>query len=313
MLGTYDALTEADFDDESAPSSASISRSSSYRDLSSPEITRISGRPFNLDRGSNKNSYYSETESDESEDDEFVETFTFAKNISNPREVLTGQVAGNLQAADYLRVIGRDTGTECSLQKERKRRKRGTNRVACVHYPVESPPFSLYFCNIDRYALKKYVDLFGNVPRPFFVLLPVFKNSQGKHEKPKGLLDVAASPQVVPQWIAQQQLDERMKYAAINVHQKNDFSIPYLGTAPDNNTLWGENKRFVTRTNTPPSKGSSGPSSRSSTPAEPVDDFPALVSKPKKAANKTPTRRVIRLPTQKSAKPSKGPKKSQLG
>jgi hypothetical protein len=154
--------------------------------------------------------------------------------------------------------------------------------------------------------------MFGNMPRPLFVLLPVFRNSQGKHEKPKGLLD---PPQVTPQWMAQppqQQLDERMKYAAINVHQKYDYSIPYMGSAPDNNTLWGENKRFVTRTNTPPSRTSSGPSTptRSNTPV--TEEFPALATKPKKAANKTPTRRVVRLPTQKSAKPSKGPKRSQL-
>jgi hypothetical protein len=118
MAGTYDALSEANFDQDSKPSSASISRSSSYRDLSSPELTRITGRPLNLE-SSSKNAYYGDTESDGSEDDEFVETFTFAKNIPNPREVLTGQVAGNMQATDYLRVVGKDTGTECSLQKER--------------------------------------------------------------------------------------------------------------------------------------------------------------------------------------------------
>lgn len=41
--------------------------------------------------------------------------FTFAKNVRNPDDVLYGPPLGIMGVAEYLVVVGEDTGTECSL------------------------------------------------------------------------------------------------------------------------------------------------------------------------------------------------------
>ena len=42
-------------------------------------------------------------------------TFTFAKNVKNPEDILFGPPFETMAAADYLWVIGCETETECSL------------------------------------------------------------------------------------------------------------------------------------------------------------------------------------------------------
>lgn len=345
----------------------------------SNKFTPVIGKPLNLEEvhkkhsqpaspapvsadGSEREAYYRcETESDEPEesDEEFVETFTFAKNIANPKEVLTGPPRNNSKPADYLRIIGNDTETECSLEgrsvkivgtceetikeaAERfknlqtmfKRRKRPTIVVPCAHYPVESPPFGLYFCSLERYAYQSFVTTFLN--EPSYVMLPVFKDKAGNYQKPKDLLSAPVNrPPPPPQWIMQQQqqqqqqhsqqhsqqlsLDERMRMATLE--HKRGFGNSSAGMAPDTTPLWGENKSFVVRPSAskpaPPS-GGNGRSSAAATPPqprEPVDDFPSLPSAPrapvkKPAANNT--RRVVRVVPQKSSAAVASPQKSNL-
>jgi hypothetical protein len=59
------------------------------------------------------------TNNNESDDEGYVLYFTIAKNIKNPYGVLTSPPQKNTQRKDYLRLIGRDTQTECSLRHER--------------------------------------------------------------------------------------------------------------------------------------------------------------------------------------------------
>lgn len=350
----------------SAASSPAVASSAITR---TPSKTSIAvGRPLNLDEidrkdsikkaGSSKDAkgtqereayYRYETESDEPDDsdDEYVETFTFAKNIPDPKKVLTGPPSNNSKPADYLRIIGNDTDTECSLidrkvkivgtceetvkealdrfrnlQSIYKRRKRTTTVVPCVHYPLEAPEFGLYFCSLERYAHQGYVDVFTRSSSPLHVILPAFKNSSGNYQKPREIID---TPQPQQQWVQHQQqeiqrhqqqqsmtLDERMRMATLE--HKNTFNNPNSGLAPDQTPLWGENKSFISR----PSAQSvrSQPPSRPTAPPikkEPVEDFPSLPSAPRVATPKKGSgRRVMRLTNQKSAAVARSPSRTNM-
>ncbi|KAI8885839.1 hypothetical protein K501DRAFT_270428 [Backusella circina FSU 941] len=61
-----------------------------------------------------------ESNDDASDDGVYVEFFTFAKNIKDPHVILTEPSDNSSKPKDYLRIIGRDTNTECSLRHERK-------------------------------------------------------------------------------------------------------------------------------------------------------------------------------------------------
>lgn len=334
----------------------------------SPKVSIAVGRPLDLDEIDRKHAmkkggssrdvngkqereayYQHETESDEPEDsdDEYVETFTFAKNIANPKEVLTGPPSNNSKPPDYLRIIGKDTDTECSLIDRKvkivgtceetvkealdrfrnlqfiyKRRKRTSTIVPCVHYPMEAPEFGLYFCNLEKYAQQGYVDVFSRSSTPLHVILPAFKNSSGNYQKPREIIDV---PQHQQQWVQRQQqelqlqqqqqrmnLEERMRMASLE--HKNAYNNPNSGLAPDQIPLWGENKTFISRPSVQPAR-SQTPSSSGTSPIkkEPVDDFPSLPSAPRVSnTKKAPARRVMRLTNQKSAAVASSPSKTNM-
>ncbi|KAI7899635.1 uncharacterized protein BX663DRAFT_459977 [Cokeromyces recurvatus] len=360
--GTFQDLEDILSSNVSSP--ASTSSASPIR-----ESTQIyaQGRPLNLDvidkkykkkaESSNKeNAFfdYQETESDESDEseEEYVETFTFAKNVPNPKEVLTGPSTNNSKPIDYLRVIGLDTETECSLinrqikivgnseesvkealerfrnlQTIYKRRKRSTLVIPCVHYPIEFSELGLYFCNMERYAQQSYIDLLTSSTAPLHVILPVFKGKDNQYQKPRELIS-APSQTISPQkWKQHQQpiaqkelsLDERMKLASLEFGRGGRNS-PNVNIAPDQKPLWGENKSYVIRPSVqaaPPnpqsfvSTSTSSYASPSPSKSDLVEDFPALpVHAP--APKKAPTRRVMRLKSQKSASVAKMPSKSNM-
>lgn len=350
-------------------SSATASPSVSTTISTANNVIRIKGRPLNLEKldqdiaatsgaapdtpASENNTttptanstgayFYGDTESDEpdtEEEDEFVETFTFAKNVSDPREVLTGPPVNNTKPVDYLRVIGNDTNTECSLIERRvkivgtskeavqeaqerfrnlqtifKRRRRGTQYVACVHYPTEAPEFGLYFCNLERYAQQNFVDVLERPSSPLYVILPVFKDRTGKYAKPVDMLD-SAQQSPTQQWVQRQHqqqqmhqesslsLDERMRMATLE-HKKRGYGNASAGMAPDLVPLWGENKNYVVRSSAQPPASAFRNGSPASTPPPkaPEDDFPSLPSAaPRVAPKKTNTRRVMRLTSQKAS------------
>ncbi|KAI8645889.1 hypothetical protein BD408DRAFT_360882 [Parasitella parasitica] len=337
-------------DFESILSSVNTSPSVSTTPSSTPKVTRIKGRPLNLEKLDGTNTaatteesvpsgayHYDETESDEPDsdsDDEFVETFTFAKNVKDPREILSGSLVFSTKPVDYLRVIGKDTNTECSLIDRRikivgtssdavkealnrfknlqtifKRRRRDTRYVACVHYPTEAPEFVLYFCNLERYAQKAYVNVVGQHSAPMHVILPVFKDKSGELAKPKDLLDVVQQIST-QQWLRKQQhqihqesslsLDERMRRASLE-QKKQTFGNVNAGMAPDHQPLWGENKSYVMYPSAqPPAPRNGAPTPPM--PKEPVEDFPSLTTTvPRVAPQKTNTRRVMRLTHQKAS------------
>lgn len=64
--------------------------------------------------------------------------------------------------------------------------------VAVTHYPTKFTHFGLVFCHLPRYAYLDNVDLHPNEAKPmqtFFVLIPAFKDTQGKYMPPKLMLD----------------------------------------------------------------------------------------------------------------------------
>ncbi|KAG0955945.1 hypothetical protein G6F60_005894 [Rhizopus arrhizus] len=281
--------------------------------------------------------YYNETESDDSDEDEdeFIETFTFAKNVRNPMDILSVPSVGGSKPIDYLSVIGNDTDTECSLINKKvnivgtnessvkealqrfknlqtiyKRSKRPTSVVSCIHMPSETE-FAIYFCSLDRFAHKVYVDLL-KAGGPYWVLLSVLKDDKGSYQKPKDLLDVPVPPTSTriswmqaqerhsPQQQLEMSLEERMKRANF----KTDFGNTQYGMAPDQQPLWGENKNYVhvpSMQTTPPRKPAT--SAATPPPKSPQDNFPALPSTPRKAPPaKGPQRRVVRVLPQKSGR-----------
>lgn len=103
---------------------------------SSTANSSVMGRPPELDkvkekkkRQSSEPYYYNETESEDSDyhEDEYEETFTFAKNVHNPMEILTVPSTGGSKPIDYLTVIGQETDTECSYEN----RVRYINNIIC--------------------------------------------------------------------------------------------------------------------------------------------------------------------------------------
>ncbi|KAG1252609.1 hypothetical protein G6F68_011712 [Rhizopus microsporus] len=249
---------------------------------SSPAVER----PLTLDESREKKVkkegreayYYNETESDDSGEDKdtFIETFTFANNVRSPMKILLVPSVDGSKPIDCLSVIGNDTDTECrlinkkvnivgtnessvkealqrfkNLQTIYKRSKRPTSVVSCIHMPSETE-FAIYFCSLDRFAHRAYVDLL-RAGGPYCVLLSVLKDDKGDYQKPKDLLDVPVTPTSTriswmqaqeshsPQLQLEMSLEERMKRANF----KTDFGNTQYGMAPDQQPLWGENKNYV--------------------------------------------------------------------
>ncbi|KAI8383987.1 hypothetical protein BD560DRAFT_322390 [Blakeslea trispora] len=220
---------------ENSPSTSSLTSQAS------PKMHRAVGRPLDIEaairNSENKQGRYQgyyETESDgpDSDTNEYVETFKFAKNIVDPNEVLIGPSVNNGRPLEYLRIIGNDTDTECSLidrqvkivgtseeavkealerfknlQTIYKRRKRSTIIVPCVHCPDQSaPPFGLYFCSLERYVHhQQYADILSPPGMPLHVIIPSFKNNAGAFQKPAELIDAPQQPSAAMMQQRQQQ------------------------------------------------------------------------------------------------------------
>ncbi|KAI8376071.1 uncharacterized protein BYT42DRAFT_373527 [Radiomyces spectabilis] len=230
-----------------ASSRSSMSRPASTRASSSSDVFRATGKPLDLSKLDNdkddSDSDHSDGSDDNSDANTFKDTFTFAKNIANPQDVLVGPPMNNMQKADYLTIVGDDTDTQCwldgrqvhivgsseedvqealsrfrNLQTIYKRRKRGKTIVPCVHYPTESPHYGLYFCDIERYVYKNFIGVQGGLPSPLYVLLPVFKDASGQYQKPKDMIDLSppAMPKApipaAPQWVPHQHFQEQQAY-----------------------------------------------------------------------------------------------------
>ncbi|KAG1053442.1 hypothetical protein G6F43_004474 [Rhizopus delemar] len=292
------------------------------------------GRPPTLDESNEKKEgkgayYYNETESDDPDEDEdmFIETFTFANNLHDPMKILSVPSVDGSKPIDYLSVIGNGTDTDCRLINKKvniigtnessvkealqrfknlqiiyKRGKSPTSVVSCIHIPSETE-FGIYFCSLNRFAHRTYVDLL-KAGGPYYVLLSALKDDKGDYQRPKYLLDVSAPPMFAgtscaqaakkhsPQQRLEMSLEERMK----RVNLKTDFSNTQHDIAPDQQSLWGENKNDVhmSRMQTTPT---CNPATSSATPPpkSSQDDFPALPSTPRKALlSKGPQRRVVR-------------------
>lgn len=354
--GTFEDLELIQAASASTPTTPSTTRASS------PDVRVTPGRPFAFEQNGAgtaevlTHDYY-DTESDDpaESDDEFVETFTFAKNVSNPKEILTSPTVANNKPGDYLRIIGNDTETECSLidrqikivgkseedvkealqrfrnlQTFYKRRKRGLTYVPCVHYTGGHAQFGLYFCSLERYAQRAFVDLLNMPASPLYVIIPSIKNNQGVFQKPRELLDAPPQGHMPPQqqqWVQRQQLqqqqqreqemslDERMRLASLEFSGKKAYGNVSAGLAPDQRPLWGENKTFVTNASAQVVRA--GSSSRAPMPPpavvnqEPKEDFPALgATTPKVVPKKSPARRVMRITNQKSSSGSSSPDNS---
>ncbi|KAI8985990.1 hypothetical protein BDB01DRAFT_842815 [Pilobolus umbonatus] len=343
--GTYEDLSQVD------PTTPSMSASNSS--LTSQDVHMIPGKPMDFDELDNSEGpsrkteayYYNSTESDGMSDseDEYTETFTFAKNISDPKAVLMRMPCIGTSVIDYLRIIGNETNTECfligrqvkivganedlvkeALQRFRnlqtifKRAKKPTTIVPCVHLNRESSEYGLYFCSLNRYNRNTFVDLFNEqTTMPLFVILPVFRDNQGKYMKPQGLLDIpVASPST--QWVQPQQqrmqqeqsLEERMRMASLQF--ENRGYATRQGQAPDNIPLWGENRNnYIVRTNTPVQRT---PSPHTSAPISPVEEFPSLSSnappRPTIARRGNP-KRVMRITGQQAGSKQKGGSKEK--
>ncbi|KAI9491692.1 hypothetical protein BDB00DRAFT_476456 [Zychaea mexicana] len=147
--------------------------------------------------------------------DDKHDTFTFARNVKDPLDILFGPPFEAMAAADYLYVVGQYTETECSLDKQRtiqifgyedanvqsaiemfrflqtlyKRIRRPTIVVPCLHYRSEAE-YQLYFCDLHQYADESYVALPRNFRGPAYILIPSFKDPKsGRFMRPRSLQD----------------------------------------------------------------------------------------------------------------------------
>jgi hypothetical protein len=138
-----------------------------------------------------------------------------------------------------------------------------TSVVSCIHMPSETE-FAIYFCSLDRFAHRAYVDLL-RAGGPYCVLLSVLKDDKGDYQKPKDLLDVPAPPMSAR--IAWMQAQKK------HSHQQRLEMSSMQTTSPCK-----------------PATSSATPLPKSS-----QDDFPALPSAPRKAPPaKGSQRRVVR-------------------
>ncbi|CAO3693139.1 unnamed protein product [Umbelopsis ramanniana] len=146
--------------------------------------------------------------------------FSFAKNVRNVQLVLSPSHLFQQTSNEYMHQIAERTNTICDLEDRTiiitgtnekdvkaaeqcfhvlqavyKRMKSYANKckpVAVTHYPTKFNHFGLVFCHLPRYAYLDIVDLHPSEVKPmqtFFVLIPTFKDSQGKYMLPKLMLD----------------------------------------------------------------------------------------------------------------------------
>ncbi|KAG1473924.1 hypothetical protein G6F56_000663 [Rhizopus delemar] len=139
-----------------------------------------------------------------------VEKFTISPRIHDIKAYLTGPPQHNMINAEYLDLIGAMTETEChqegrtiiikgysqkSVNEALKRFEKiqktfvgchKTNIIPCLHYPVESEPYKLFFCPLTSYKYKHLIPL-SNIN--YYVLLPVFYNREKQdYDIPKDMI-----------------------------------------------------------------------------------------------------------------------------
>ncbi|KAI9289185.1 hypothetical protein BC943DRAFT_316166 [Umbelopsis sp. AD052] len=158
---------------------------------------------------------------DEKKNEQVVKAiFTFAKNVRNVPSVLSPSHLFQQTSNEYLHQIAKRTDTTCNLEDRTititgnnekdvkaaeqcfqvlqaiyKRSKKYSNKckpIAVTHYPTKFDHFGLAFCHLPRYAYLNIIDLPSSESRPiqaFFVLIPAFKDNQGKYMPPKLMVE----------------------------------------------------------------------------------------------------------------------------
>ncbi|KAI8987167.1 hypothetical protein BDB01DRAFT_784848 [Pilobolus umbonatus] len=132
-------------------------------------------------------------------EDTIVRLFEISPRIEHPSDLLIGPPQQNMQSADYLALISTHTNTECTLIERIitieghdeestqdafdrfttiQKTYLGQNRclvTPCIHYPLESESYSLFFCNLHSYRHKRWVN-HQHETNALYVLLPVFQD-----------------------------------------------------------------------------------------------------------------------------------------
>lgn len=102
LEGTFLTVKEAE-----RTKAASVSRAG-------PKSQVVQGRPLGLEKAvRNMKVEDSDDSEPECKAEEYTETFTFAKNIRKPEDVLVGPLKNGFHPTNYLDLIADSTGTEC--------------------------------------------------------------------------------------------------------------------------------------------------------------------------------------------------------
>ncbi|KAI9250201.1 hypothetical protein BDA99DRAFT_523123 [Phascolomyces articulosus] len=210
LISSSSAPVFASDEDDSYSDDSEYSYSDDSLDYMRPKKTKDKGK---------KRSAFDQSKAMQKKANEAHGTFTFAKNVKDPEEILFGPPFETMAAADYLYIIGRDTETECSLDKNRtvqvfgyddasvnsaidkfrflqtlhKRLRRSTAVTPCLHYRAEGE-YCLYFCNLHDYKDESFVVLPRDYRHPTYVLITSFKDPKsGQFMRPSGLVSTATT------------------------------------------------------------------------------------------------------------------------
>ncbi|KAI9307978.1 hypothetical protein BJ944DRAFT_157056 [Cunninghamella echinulata] len=295
--------------------------------------------------------YHGDTESDygsdEEDEEEYNAVFIFAKNVQNPQEILTGPISVNSQPNYYLREIELATDTQCyltgremkisgsnkedvddavsrfkTLQTLYKRKNKPTDVIACVSPPPEkmNQSFGLYFANLECYRHQDFIFIPGDISNNrYHVLLPVYKDREGRFKKPTDLIDNSqlvyrkSPPGIqIKQQRQQGPPSQRMQQ---ELPQQTWGQNRYVSPAPSASEQWKEQipirPTSVASSSSSHSQNYSHGYSYSFTPngansSSSQDDFPSLPMKSAKkptvqSPGKEMKRRVLRINNQKAS------------
>ncbi|KAG2183777.1 hypothetical protein INT43_006788 [Umbelopsis isabellina] len=169
----------------------------------------------NLQPANGHNKIKEDNEDIQEEEKQKHRTFVFAKNVRNVQSVLAPSHYFVNNSTEYLQQIEKDTHTTCVLENrsieivgsrdedlddaehrfricqavyKRSKKYDFCQPVPVTHYPTNFEHFGIVFCHLPQYAHADKVDVHPNETKPiqmFFVLVPTFKDENGKFIRPK--------------------------------------------------------------------------------------------------------------------------------
>ncbi|KAI8886986.1 hypothetical protein K501DRAFT_52311 [Backusella circina FSU 941] len=208
------------------------------------KVVKINGQPLKLEDEEEEEEEEEDNvhdDDDEEEDKLIIETFNISAKVRSIKAFLTSPIQQNMQNGDYLKLVGKATGTDCALINRSiqisgfdvesvndalarftviQTTYLGLSKrmlVPCIDYPKTYYESGLYYCSMNHYKKRAFIQnqFFPEADiSDLYIILPVFMDDKkGQYGPPKDLIlrqDRQQHRQVQQHQAEQQRANEAM-------------------------------------------------------------------------------------------------------